>query len=219
MSKLQISSIVIDESLYPRNGINEMHLHRLVAAINTGAQLPPVIVEAKTRRLVDGRHRYEAAKKLKWKTIEAIEKTYKNEADLFADAVRLNIAHGAPLDQYTVRSAIIRLQTYGYSKQAISEVVRLPPADLEKIERGFATDTAGKPIALKGGLSHLAGHALDEQQKQINRRYSGPKAVFFVRQIAGLLANDMHPQTETFAREMDDLCKLWNTIRSKQTAA
>jgi hypothetical protein len=218
--KIPIEKIAIDASLYPRSGVNDFTIHRMVAALQVGTILPPIIIEAKTLRLVDGRHRYETHKREGLKTIEVEEKVYKNEADLFADAVRFNIGHGQPLDTYSVRNAIIRLETYGYSKEAISEVVRLPLDDIKKIEkRGFANDESGKSIALKGGLSHLAGHTLDKQQREINRRYSGPKAVFFVRQIAGLLANDMHPQTKTFTDEMDSLCELWRNIKTKSSAA
>ena len=217
--KVEIAKIVIDESLYPRNGINEFTLRRMTAALEVGTRLPPIVIEASTFRLVDGRHRYEVSKAHELKTIEAEKKVYKNEADLFADAVRLNIGHGQPLDLYSVRSAIIRLETYGYSKEAISEVVRLQINQLEKIERGFAHDEAGRPVALKGGLSHLAGATLDPQQREINRRYSGGKATFFVRQIAALLANDMHPQTAAFEQEMNALCELWKSIKSKASVA
>jgi ParB-like chromosome segregation protein Spo0J len=216
---ISIEKIVVDPSLYPRSSVNDFTIHRMMAALEVGTQLPPITVEAKTFRLVDGRHRYETHKQKGLKTIDAEEKTYKNEADLFADAVRLNIGHGQPLDTYCVRNAIIRLETYGYTKEAISEVVRLPLEDIGKIERGFANDETGKPIALKGGLSHLAGHTLDQQQREINRRYSGPKAVFFVRQISGLLANDMYPRSQTFMDEMDALCDLWRTIKTKASAA
>src|SRR5580765_905255 len=148
--KLAIDKIVIDENIYPRSSVNEFNIAKLVSALSTGTALPPITVEAKTFRLVDGRHRYEAYKRKKLKTIEAVTKVYANEADLFADAVRNNIGHGQPLDSYTVRSAIIRLTEYGYSKDAISDVVRMPLEQIEKIERGYASEQAsGKPLALK----------------------------------------------------------------------
>jgi hypothetical protein len=216
MPKIEVSKIVLDESLFPRNGVSDFHVARLANAFKSGAKLPPVTLEARTNRLVDGWHRVEMFKREGVATTDYIAKTYKNEADLFADAVRLNIGHGAPLDLYSVRSAIIRLTTYGYTKQAIAECVRMPLEQIEKIERGFASDaTTGAPVALKGGLSHLAGHTLDDHQREINRRYSGPKAIFFVRQIAGLLANGMHPDSKMFADEMDALCKLWSTVKAK----
>lgn len=218
MTKLALNKIVIDPTLYPRNGVSSINVSRLAHAMKSGAKLPPVIVEIKTHRLVDGRHRYEAHVDQKLKTIDVIEKSYKNEADLYADAVRLNIGHGEPLDSYTIRSAIIRLTTYGYSKEEISEVVRLPVEQIFKAERGFATNESGQPIALKGGLRHLAGQKLDSHQQHINQVYSGPKVLFYVRQISGVLANNMHPTSAAFAHEMDALCDLWNQVKTKSAA-
>lgn len=217
--KLDIDKCVVDPTIYPRTGVNEFNVNRLINAMNTSVKLPPITVEAKTFRIVDGRHRYEAHKRLRLKTIEAEQKVYKNEADLFADAVRRNIVHGVPLDQYSVRSAIVKLTTYGYSKAQISEVIRLPVEEITRAERTFASNESGEAVALKGGLAHLAGQTLDPQQLEINRRYSGPKSIFFIRQIAGLLANDMYPRTQTFFNEMDALCELWRTIKIKEETA
>jgi hypothetical protein len=222
MAKVAIEKIMIDESIYPRTAVNEFNIGKLLSALSTNTVLPPITVEAKTFRLVDGRHRYEAYKRKGLKTIEVTTKVYNNEADLFADAVRCNIGHGQPLDSYTVRAAIIRLTEYGYSKEAISDVVRMPLEQIEKIERGYANEQAtGKPMALKGGLSHLKGTSLSPRQIEINRHYGGGKATFYIRQLCELLENDMEPQTNSFANEMDRLVQLWlerNTEKEKKTA-
>jgi hypothetical protein len=217
MAKIAISKIVIDETIYPRTSVSEFNVNRLVAALKTGVKLPSIIVEAKTYRLVDGRHRYDAYKKEGLKTIEVIEKVYASEADLFADAVRYNIGHGEPLDQYTIRNAIIRLTAYGYQREQISDVVRLPLDTIEKIERGFAASQDGKPVALKGGLNHLKGRTLDPQQMEINKHYSGGKAIFYVKQICDLLENDIAPTTAGFAAEMDRLVMLWHQVSGRPT--
>jgi ParB-like nuclease domain len=215
--KLAIEKIVIDEGIYPRSSVNEFNVGKLLSALSTSTVLPPVTVEAKTFRLVDGRHRYEAYKRKGLKTIEVNTKVYKNEADLFADAVRSNISHGQPLDSYTVRSAIIRLTEYGYSKDAISDVVRMPLEQIDKIERGYANEQAsGKPMALKGGLSHLKGMSLTPRQIEINRHYGGGKATFYVRQLCDLLENDMAPRSDSFVYEMNKLVQLWLDLTSKE---
>ena len=213
MTRVAISKIVVDESIYPRSSVSEFEVRRLLAALATGATFPPLLIEAKTMRLVDGRLRLEAYRANKTKTAEVVEKVYASEADLFADAVRANIAHGLALDQYQIRSAIIRLERYGYQRDQISEVVRLPVEAIEKIERGFAQTQQGEPIALKGGLSHLRGQTLDDEQIEVNRHYGGPKAVFYVRQIIALLEQDMWPvKSVMFVSEMDRLTALWREI-------
>jgi len=216
--KMLLSQIIIDDSIYPRgSGVNDFNTTRLVHAAKAGATFPPLTVDSVTYRLVDGRHRYLAYKRLDLTECEVELKTYASEADLYADAVRLNVGHGDQLDQYSVRNAIIRLLEYGYERNQISEVVRLPLDQIDKIERGFATSASdGRPIALKGGLDHLHGRALTDHQQDLNRRYSGLKATFHARQLADLLEAKMWPSTAAFAEQMDRIVHAWTAINKAQ---
>lgn len=210
--KIKIAKIVIDESIYPRNSVSQINVDRLRSALKTGAKLPPLVTEAKTHRLVDGRHRLAAYQQQSIETCEIIEKVYANEAELFADAIRCNVGHGEPLDHYSIRRAILRLTTeYGYQRESVSEIVRLPVPQIEHIEKGFAARIEdGKPFAVKGGLPHLAGMALSADQREVVKHYSGGKAVFQARQLADLLEHDMWPRNSSaFATEMNRLTKLW----------
>jgi hypothetical protein len=218
---IAINKIVLDDSIYPRNGTSDIHVSRLVASLKLGGKLPPMIVEASTMRLVDGRHRYKAYEHLEISKVSVEQKVYSTEADLFADCVRCNIAHGEPLDQYSVRAAIVRLEKYGYTRDRISDVVRMPIETLEKIERGFAANESGEPVALKGGLSHLSGAVLSAAQLNVNRHYSGGKASFYARQLSELLENNMWPErSQSFAHQMDRLVSLWAAVdRGSEEAA
>lgn len=212
--KLELARVVIDPTVFPRNKVNPFHVAKLRSALQSGAVFPPLILERDTLRLVDGLHRHAAYTAEGVETIDVTTKKYASEAELFADAVRFNVGHGEPLDQYTVRNAIIRLSEYGFAREQITEIVRLPAAKIDEIQRGFAFNDENKPIALKGGLDHMAGGHLDAQQQEVNRHYSGGKAVFYVRQVCQLLENDMWPvQSGTFAHEMDRLCSMWADIK------
>jgi hypothetical protein len=210
--KLSISKIKIDEQLYPRAHMDPEHISRLTAALQAGAHFPPIVVEAKTYRLVDGRNRCEAHKGVGIKTIEAIEKVYRNEADFFADAVRLNASHGQPLDAASTRSAIIRLYSFGYSKEVISELIRVPADHLEMIRRGFDDAKGnGKPIAVKGDGEQPV---ISEKRKELIRKFAGEKAMFYVRQLVQMLEEDVHPKTRLFHDTMNDLMKWWNLVKA-----
>jgi hypothetical protein len=200
--------------------VSEFNVRRLVSAYKTGTVFPPLVVEAGTARLVDGRHRLAAYEEVEIKEAEVVEKVYATEADLFADAVRLNIGHGQPLDQYCIRNAIIRLTEYGYAREQISDAVKLPVEQIERITHTFAVDeTTGKPLALKGGLDHLRGRPLSPQQQSLNRHYSGPKATFYVRQLRELLERGMWPdQNMNFIREMDLMVEAWLAVRPGEEA-
>jgi hypothetical protein len=218
---MQLDKIAIDENIYPRNNVSEFNVRRLVSAFKTGTVFPPLVVEAGTGRLVDGRHRLAAYEELEVKEADVIEKVYATEADLFADAVRLNVGHGQPLDQYCIRNAIIRLSEYGYAREQISDAVKLPVEQIERITHTFAVDeTTGKPLALKGGLDHLRGRPLSPQQQAVNRHYSGPKATFYLRQLRELLERGMWPdQNLNFIREMDLLVESWLSLRPGEAKA
>jgi ParB-like chromosome segregation protein Spo0J len=219
MANVQIDELVLDWSLYPRNGVNELNVARLVNAILTKVKLPPMVVEKSTKRIIDGFHRYHAYMKAEVSKVEVTYKVYNSEADVFTDAIRLNIGHGIPLDSYTIKRAILRFQTYGYSREQISEIVHLPPARIEDIERGFASSSdSGEPIALKGGLSHLSGKALSTEQQEVNRHYSGKQATYYLRQLSTLIENDMWPRSEIFAFEMNRLIELWTKSQQPQPA-
>jgi hypothetical protein len=107
------------------------------------------------------------------------------------------------------------LQEFGFQRVQIGEIVRLPPAKIEKIERGFAASEDGKPIALKSGLSHLRGEVLSQEQQEINRRYSGPKAVFHAKLLLGMIEADAWPRSDAFIAKMDELCAAWRHATSK----
>ena len=59
---IEISAIVWDSTIYPRDKWNTSTIERYADAIKAGAQFPPVVVEQGTNRLLDGKHRTEAHK-------------------------------------------------------------------------------------------------------------------------------------------------------------
>jgi len=59
---IELSAIVWDPEIYPREKWNTSTIERYADAIKAGAQFPPVVVEQGTNRLLDGKHRTEAHK-------------------------------------------------------------------------------------------------------------------------------------------------------------
>jgi hypothetical protein len=215
MTKMLLSDIKLDKKIYPRKTVSELNVGRLVAALSCGTKLPPVTVDANSNRLVDGWHRHAAYSKVGADEIPVVKKTYATEADLFADAVRLNSSHGEPLDSYSIQNAIIKLEKYGYTREQISLVIHRSVPKIEKIERGFASNEKGEPVAVKGGLSHLAGAVLSDEQIKFNQDYGGTKALFYVRQLAQMLEANACPDTASFRDGMDRVVALWTARASK----
>jgi len=110
--KLALDQIVIDEKVMVRSQISEEHIEDLFEALKQSAKFPPIIVfdDNGVLILVDGHHRYEAAKKCKLDKIEAeIRKGTKREAILCACGT--NEKHGLRRTNDDKRRAVFKLLT------------------------------------------------------------------------------------------------------------
>jgi ParB-like chromosome segregation protein Spo0J len=87
------------------NGEDKAHIARLA---ETETRLPPILVNRRTMRVIDGMHRLMAASLQGRETIDVIF-IDGSEADIFVRAVQENIAHGLPLSQADRRAAAERI--------------------------------------------------------------------------------------------------------------
>jgi ParB-like chromosome segregation protein Spo0J len=87
------------------NGEDKAHIARLV---ETETPLPPILVDRRSMRVIDGMHRLIAASVQGRETIDVIF-FEGNETDVFLRAVQENIAHGLPLSQADRRAAATRI--------------------------------------------------------------------------------------------------------------
>jgi ParB-like chromosome segregation protein Spo0J len=87
------------------NGEDKAHIARL-AEMDT--PLPPILVDRRTMRVIDGMHRLMAASLLGRENID-VRFFDGSEADVFLCAVRENVAHGLPLSQADRRAAAERI--------------------------------------------------------------------------------------------------------------
>jgi ParB-like chromosome segregation protein Spo0J len=87
------------------NGEDKAHIARLA---ETETPLPPILVDRRTMRVIDGMHRLMAAS---LQGQEAIDVIFFNGsgADVFLRAVQENVAHGLPLSQADRRAAAVRI--------------------------------------------------------------------------------------------------------------
>jgi ParB-like chromosome segregation protein Spo0J len=87
------------------NGEDKAHIARLA---ETETPLPPILVDKRSMRVIDGMHRLMAASLQGRETIDVVFFTGV-EADVFLRAVQENIAHGLPLSQADRRAAAERI--------------------------------------------------------------------------------------------------------------
>jgi ParB-like chromosome segregation protein Spo0J len=87
------------------NGEDKAHLARLA---ETETPLPPILVDKRTMRVIDGMHRLMAASLQGRETIDVVFFDG-SDAEIFLRAVQENIAHGLPLSQGDRRAAAERI--------------------------------------------------------------------------------------------------------------
>lgn len=216
MSKEKLSDLKLDKDLHPRNDISSATVTMLCDAMEKGDPIPPIIVDQVSKRIVDGFHRYEAHKRLKLPTIEVIWRRYKNDAEIFADAVRLNRTHGRAFDPYDIRRAVQKLEAFGFKPQDISDIVRIPKGKLLQFNGAYAKGPQGTNVVIKQGLVEaLRGRTLTTAQVRVNEKYSGYQPAYHVNQLLSILQAGIVPQSSTFIQGMNDLCALWLSMKKK----
>jgi len=129
MVKLKICELVFDSTIYPRHNIDAYHVNDIARAIQSGAEMPPIVVEKRTNRIVDGFHRGKAYFKLYDDSyeIEVVQKSYKDERLLFLDAIRFNSGHGKGLDKHDKTHCAIMAKNLGIDAKDVASALHVDP--------------------------------------------------------------------------------------------
>lgn len=193
--RMKLADIVRDESLYPRHRVDETHVTALGEALRAGAVLPPLVVEAKSRRLVDGFHRYEAHRRAldaDDAEVEVEKVSYADDAALYADAVRRNSAHGRRLTTFDMIRILGRGRELGIEPAEVARFLSVTPATLEALAEGrVGAGPGGEAVPLKRPFEGLAGKTLTACQIEANRRSSGMQMRFHVNQLLDAIRADV----------------------------
>jgi ParB-like chromosome segregation protein Spo0J len=149
-----ISALSVVKS--PRiDGESQEHIQVLVA---TDRELPPLIVQHSTMRVIDGVHRLRAAELRGDKYIKA-KFFYGSDIDAFVLAVKANIVHGLPLTLADRRAAAARIiashqqwsdrmiaSVTGLAARTVAEVRLKTPWAAEKEQFRIGQDGRVRPI-------------------------------------------------------------------------
>jgi len=190
---IKLCDLKEDFEFYPRILFPVAHASYIAEAIESGASLPPIIVEEGTNRIVDGFNRRRALLKLydpqHEVTVEV--RKYKSDREFFEDAVRLNSSHGRILAPVEKVHAILKLTELGASIGDISQLVNLTETKINSmVERKTAVGSKGEVIKIKHTLQHLRGRKLTKKQIQANIKAGGMAQLYFINQVINLLEND-----------------------------
>jgi ParB-like chromosome segregation protein Spo0J len=174
------------------SGEDKAHIARL-AELET--LLPPILVDKRTMRVIDGMHRLMAASLQGQETINVIFFNG-SEADIFLRAVQENVAHGLPLSQADRRVAAERIiashphmsdRAIGYSVGLAAKTVAAIRSSSEETPQSNArVGRDGKIRPLDSGLGRRrAAELLTEQPaaslRDVARAGISPATVLDVR--------------------------------------
>lgn len=194
MRKMKASEIVLDFDLYPRNNIDQGNVKTLIDAIIAGEELPPVIIDKKSKRCVDGFHRIRAYLRHfgEEARICVVEKTYRNDAEMFLDAMRYNANHGAKLDPCDRTRCTIIAERLSIPLDAVAGALHMPVQKLGKLQNErTAKSGGGLTIPIKRTFLHMAGRKFSKRQEEANTKSSGMNQVFYVNQVIDLIEAKM----------------------------
>ena len=196
MREIPLATVVLDFKLYPRGDVDSQHVAYLVEALAAGQELPPIIIDAESKRVIDGFHRVRACEQHLGKDckIKVIEKSYHDEAEMFIDAMRLNAAHGRTLTRYDRVHCILKAEEFKIDMEQVADALHLTVETVGRlrVERVGKLRAAGSPeIPLKRTIRHMAGRTLTKGQAEANDKLSGMNQMFYANQLITLIENDL----------------------------
>ena len=194
-----LGDLIYDSTIYPRRDIDGHNITALRMAIEAGVDLPPIIIERSTKRIVDGVHRYRAFLQLGWKAehqIRVIANEYTSDAELFADAIQRNATHGKRLTEIDLSSIALRAEILGLTRERIVSLLSMTRERYDSLTKDRIATFEKSPIIVKRSVRHMAGQEFTGGQAAANEKLSGWSPSFHARQLVLLLQEEMVDLTD-----------------------
>lgn len=190
---IAICDLVEDMEIYPRHAVDDANVASLVRALEAGLPLPPLVVDRKSKRIVDGWHRYRAYKRFVGPeaVVDVDLRTYKDEASMMIDAVSLNATHGRKLDAIDHARIVVMLKRVNVDPVRIAVALQVPEARVVQLECRLAsatherrgTVTGGTEVALKRPVTWMAGQTLTDEQVEVHNSLPGTSFLLIANQL------------------------------------
>lgn len=192
VTMVKASSLVLDYKLYPRHSLDFVLIRQLAAQIETGVQLPPLVADKESLRLVDGWHRHRAWIRVGGfdVAVPATLKEYASEAEMLRDAMYLNFRHGRRLAPIDIARCVNLSTEIGMTLEQVAGALQLTPERLGEMVVDRSARHGLEPILLKRTIRHLVGQELTEAQMDYNIHSSGMSQMFYINQVLGLLKSN-----------------------------
>lgn len=195
MEMLRLEELVLNfEDLYPRASVDSGHVTHLAEAMSLGIELPPIIADRKSKTVIDGFHRYHAAKRLKWPAILTELRDYKSAAEMFLDAMHMNAGHGRTMSNFDRAHCVILAARHKLQPEQIATALSITVekvGELRSDRVGKLRSVANTQVPLKRTIHHMAGQTLSKTQVEAQTKLGGMDQIFYVNQLIVLIENDL----------------------------
>jgi RNase H-fold protein (predicted Holliday junction resolvase) len=126
------SDLVWDLQVYPREQVDRVVVKNYARALKAGSIFPSVKIGvfAGEKVIVDGVHRVKAHELNKIDYVNCSELIFDSQAELFAEAVKLNASHGKSFTEKELKKNIQRLQRFKFSVKEIQVITSVPASEI-----------------------------------------------------------------------------------------
>jgi hypothetical protein len=203
---MPLSSLVLDWSVYPRHELSTRSMASIREAKRAAVELPPIIADKASKRVVDGFGRYHvyAADDGPDCEVRVELRPYVSEAELFRDAVTLNVGRGDDLTRWDLLHSANIAEGLGIGEDAFATWISWtsPTWTAYRKERTVKTMQDGR-ADLKRSLRHLwsADAELNDRQVAANDHVDGMGQVYHVDQLIWHIGADSLDPTNERLRE------------------
>lgn len=196
MRKMKAVEVVLDYDIYPRNNIDSHNVTTIADALVAGAtfggrpgDIPPILIDKKSKRVIDGFHRVKAVLRAFGDDGElmVLERVYRNDADMFLDAMRYNAGHGVKLDPCDRTRCVLIAERLKVPLEAVAGALHMPIEKLGNLRHTRTAQVGTLTVPLKRTLQSFAGRHLTKRQQQANVKLSGMNQQFYANQLIELI--------------------------------
>lgn len=195
------------------NGEDKAHIARLAG---TEVPLPPILVDRRTMKIIDGMHRTIAASMQGRVTIDAVFFDGE-EADAFLRAVQENVTHGLPLSQSDRKAAAERIilshshmsdraigESTGLSGKTVAAIRRRANADIPQLNKRMGKDGRVRPLGTGNGRRRAADILANRPDASLREvAQAAGISVGTVRDVRRRISNGEPPILDNYSRRGD----------------
>lgn len=199
--RVALAELIEDSGIYIRHSVDSSNVARLERSARAGMPIPPIVIEKKSKRIVDGWHRSRMWRRVLGDdgVIEVEAREYDSEQDLFLDVTKLNSSHGRQLDRIDQQRAALMARALGATDGQIALALHVEVAEVKKLQVKFVVvppssgslpgsipgDTPGTYVQpLKLAVRHFQGQQFTDEQALAHKSLLG---VPFLNQVNSLL--------------------------------